>query len=159
MSIVLKVGNEVQCMHKEAYDNEFIKIGRIYTIEEIQSIDKIKISNGHVSKWIDNIGNFRVIKEEKEMNIKMKQSPHSSSCFQFDSENESEEPSQDIKKSVPKITYEEQQRIAEIEEEINLMTKYILHKLKIKDWHGIYDSAIDIRCLAEEIKWIKEKYE
>jgi len=47
--------------------------------------------------------------------------------------------------------------IFKIKEQLALMKTYLLHKLDIEDFHGVYDCAIDMRCLHEKLQWLKEK--
>lgn len=46
--------------------------------------------------------------------------------------------------------------VNKIKNQLELMKTYLLHKLDIEDFHGVYDCAIDMRCLHEKIQWIKE---
>jgi len=49
-----------------------------------------------------------------------------------------------------------EEEIKKLEEQIALMKTYLLHKLDIQDFHGVYDCAIDMRCLYEKLQLIKD---
>lgn len=49
-----------------------------------------------------------------------------------------------------------QELIAKLESQIKLMKQYLQHKLDIEDFHGVYDSAIDIRVLVAELELTRE---
>lgn len=50
-------------------------------------------------------------------------------------------------------------RIEKLEERKKRMVDYLLLKVDEEDWHVVWDAAIDIECLEQQIEILKESDE